>query len=958
MEYTFNQGSIWRRWDLHVHTKGTNKNDQYKSRTFDDFCELLFKRALEFKIAAIGITDYFSVENYINAKKYQDNIQQRSQFSLEEQRRIKSILLIPNVELRMTPVTKPGKLINIHCLFNPSYLSFLDNDFFNALDFSIGGFKYKMNRQGFIDLGKRENSQYDEDKAYKFGVNNFIVSQEQLQSILSGNQRFRDNVIIVVSNSNSDGASGLQEHYKLFENEQDSSLDALRQAIYCLSDCVFSSNKNDRDFFLGLRTSQNDVIKRCGSLKPCIHGCDAHTEDKLFVPDNNRFCWIKSDVSFEGLKQIIYEPQERVVIDEHCPDEKIKYNIIEKIKLTDNNNKYFQNIEIGLNPNLNVIIGGKSSGKSLLLHMIAHQAGNPNAEMKNYSELMNNVKLDLFYADSPDEARKITDGRIIEFLPQLYIEKIIRDKQNGVNNGVNYFNKFIENLIKQEDYIKEIFDKYEDYIKNIESDISDKITLWIKLDTELTKAREELNTYGDENAITKAVKEKVEQKDSLNKSIGFSEEEKEYSFLTQKKTDIEKNIKQVDEIINELEMLRKWLVSDSTKKDIIEAFSVNIKNDEVLRLFKYFKDKLSDTIKSYISIFSISIDIEKKQRSSCIEKLKGQLLDCNSKLAPFELKNKNKIQIDKLDNEIRIEQEKIKRINDKKTEIRRISSERNNINFIDLYSQFLLKNKDVVNKINSFLDSKWDNSVVDLKLSSKQIFNVEMFDEIVTSIINIKSYLENQFENCGFKASNYTYDENTHLANIDRILTKCINDNNRFSNFKTGHNLEELLRAILKNCYRIDYDIVKGNDSLFNMSEGKKGIVILQLYLSLSKSDYPILIDQPEDNLDNRTVYKELNDYVRDCKKRRQIIMVTHNANLAVNTDAENIIVANQAGEDNKENKEYKFEYVNGSLECTSPYDSEEQGILYQQGIREHVCEILEGGTIAFKNRERKYHIK
>ena len=124
MEYTFNQGSIWRRWDLHVHTKGTNKNDQYKSRTFDDFCELLFKRALEFKIAAIGITDYFSVENYINAKKYQDNIQQRSQFSLEEQRRIKSILLIPNVELRMTPVTKPGKLINIHCLFNPSYLSF------------------------------------------------------------------------------------------------------------------------------------------------------------------------------------------------------------------------------------------------------------------------------------------------------------------------------------------------------------------------------------------------------------------------------------------------------------------------------------------------------------------------------------------------------------------------------------------------------------------------------------------------------------------------------------------------------------------------------------------------------------------------------------------------------------------------------------------------------------------
>lgn len=57
MEYTYNQGSTWRRWDLHVHTKGTNKNDQYKLETFDAFCELLFKKALQFKIAAIGITE-------------------------------------------------------------------------------------------------------------------------------------------------------------------------------------------------------------------------------------------------------------------------------------------------------------------------------------------------------------------------------------------------------------------------------------------------------------------------------------------------------------------------------------------------------------------------------------------------------------------------------------------------------------------------------------------------------------------------------------------------------------------------------------------------------------------------------------------------------------------------------------------------------------------------------------
>ena len=58
------KGSEWRKWDLHVHTKGTLKNDQFKSKTFDKFCVILFQKALEKEIAAIGITDYFNIKNY------------------------------------------------------------------------------------------------------------------------------------------------------------------------------------------------------------------------------------------------------------------------------------------------------------------------------------------------------------------------------------------------------------------------------------------------------------------------------------------------------------------------------------------------------------------------------------------------------------------------------------------------------------------------------------------------------------------------------------------------------------------------------------------------------------------------------------------------------------------------------------------------------------------------------
>jgi hypothetical protein len=75
-------------------------------------------------------------------------------------------------------------------------------------------------------------------------------------------------------------------------------------------------------------------------------------------------------------------------------------------------------------------------------------------------------------------------------------------------------------------------------------------------------------------------------------------------------------------------------------------------------------------------------------------------------------------------------------------------------------------------------------------------------------------------------------------------------------------------------------------------------------------------------------------------------------------TDAENVIVSNQDGQQmNRENAEYRFEYVAGALENSFrlPESQLTQGILFFCGIREHVCDVLEGGELAFKKREEKY---
>jgi ABC-type Mn2+/Zn2+ transport system ATPase subunit len=139
--------------------------------------------------------------------------------------------------------------------------------------------------------------------------------------------------------------------------------------------------------------------------------------------------------------------------------------------------------------------------------------------------------------------------------------------------------------------------------------------------------------------------------------------------------------------------------------------------------------------------------------------------------------------------------------------------------------------------------------------------------------------------------------------------------------------------------YSITYDDV----AIEHLSPGTRGIVLLLLYLVIDKHDYrPLIIDQPEENLDPKSVFDELVPHFREARTRRQVIIVTHNANLVVNTDADQVIVASS---ERKEGMGLpQLSYVSGSLEDPT--------------IRDSVCAILEGGEKAFRDRERRYRLR
>jgi predicted ATPase len=130
-----------------------------------------------------------------------------------------------------------------------------------------------------------------------------------------------------------------------------------------------------------------------------------------------------------------------------------------------------------------------------------------------------------------------------------------------------------------------------------------------------------------------------------------------------------------------------------------------------------------------------------------------------------------------------------------------------------------------------------------------------------------------------------------------------------------------------------------GGKSLNELSPGEKGLLLLVFYLQLEKYNNPLIIDQPEDNLDNEIIFTVLASCIREDKKNRQVILVTHNPNLAVGADAEQIIYVQLEKSQNS-----KFTYETGSIE--------------NPRINQKIIDVLEGTQPAFVKRRLKYRIK
>jgi ABC-type lipoprotein export system ATPase subunit len=736
--------------------------------------------------------------------------------------------------------------------------------------------------------------------------------------------------------------------------------------------------------------------------------------------------WLKADPNFEGLRQIINEPEERVYIGEKPPLlDKVATNRTKYIKqlsiksvpgYTGTNGKWFDNINIPLNQELVAIIGNKGSGKSAVADIISlcsnyydakdfsFLASNKFREKsgkiaKNFEAILtweSNKQYKKNLNDVPDATEVLT----VKYIPQGRFERLtneistVEDFQKEIESVV--FSHIPESEKLNTKSFHELIDKKSSSVESELSTLKDDINDINKQIIALEKK--------DAPSYRKALENKIEQKQEELKALiepvkvsdpnDDSKKKKKSEKINQKIKENKTKIEAIENKISDATAQKKNALDDSqaltTIKSEIEQKQAELKRfkenkKQELIDFKIDIEKLISLKTDYSEIDTLIAEKKKKLESAQIllgEKagedgyisLQDQLKEKQNilKAETAKLDTEQKLFQDYLADKTRWEQEKAKITGSKelpdtsKFYIAEIEYLDNNLN-IDLEATYeerkeLTRNifskkqevitvyKDARMRLNQIIqknsktlkDYKID---VDAFLETKSDFS----DRFLSYIDKGKSgsFYSKEGGEAHFKtlSSEVNFDQKEDLISfLDSIIDALKKDEREKQNGEQRivseqvKNIAELYGYLFSlDFLENNYQLKQGDKNLEQLSPGERGALLLVFYLLLDKSDIPLIIDQPEDNLDNYSVAKVLVPFIKMAKKNRQIIMVTHNPNLAVVADAEQVVYVQL----DKEN-DCEFSIVSGSIE--------------NREVNEKIVKVLEGAMPAFNTRKRKYY--
>jgi len=868
--------AYFHRGDLHIHSYGEDGSyDVYDQKMTP---ENIIYKALEKKLSIISITDHNKISNSISAVRISEEHE---------------ILAIPGIEISTTQ----GHLL----AYFPAVCD-LEN-FYGKLTFNIDK---KFCNQGIFDcleLVQKYNG---------FGILAHIEVESGFEKTMVKfneifDQAFQHPAILALEIKNH---TSINYYTELDEIADRKTAMKKRNAVLELPEShqlakVISSDAHSMNAF-GKNAS----------------GVERLTRFKL------------SELSFDSLRIALLSHDSRVRLEDDIP---LALPRFKEIKTTGG---ILDGIHVEFSNNMNCIIGGRGTGKSTLLTAIQEASNNPVESTDVQKSDAWPTRIELKYEDET--------GR--EFNCQLQHGRLECTDENGeyvdpfipIEAYSQGFTTFTSNAKPDEkdEKLLNFFDGFTN-VSHLKKEDKSKI---IQLKSNFVHLEELSNEVYQKSDVDKELKELLNKKQAYeNQNVG--ELMKLHSGL------IEEEVlrKEIEYSLSELKTRYQQVLSE--KEDIKEILELDKSKihvgmehvDNVLRIVQEFSDivdhhqeQLNIALTAKLNLLREEIKGWRSKEREARAKIEVIKLKLDNEKIPYDEKKFVDLSndISKLDSRKKdIEKSEIK-LKEVKLTRRKLIKERSEVN-TEIHNKRLVFctriNNDLAKSVGGlFVDAKVGQGYLSTDFSKflKQTMNWHRWDKsnkIANSISPIDFY-----KNMKFKRYQFLVDLGFEQIDIDEL----VNTINKLT-------LEKVVSISFKE--RPKLTITRHNKELNSadvkdisqLSLGQQQSIMLSI-LILSDGCFPLIIDQPEDNLDSEFIFNSVVANLRKCKEKRQIIVVTHNSNIGVLGDAE-LVIPLVASND-------KSAVIgSGSIDNKITQDS--------------CCEILEGGKRAFKTRKEIYKI-
>jgi len=985
------RGSEWHRWEPHIHGPGTVLNNQFGGKDpWDAYLSAL--EACLPTIEALAITDYYTTN------VYEEVVRWKASGRLPNLK-----LLFPNIELRLDVAAKTG-FVNLHLLVSPedpNHISEIQR-FLSRLQFAAHDDRYDCTAAELIRLGRAANPSIKDDRAALIhGATQFKVNFDGLRSAFKESAWAKANILIAVAGAEGDGTSGVRQ----------AADQTVRQEIEKFAHVIFASSSAQREFWLGQRdVGVEQLHARYDGCKPCLHGSDAHDLASIGQPTGDRFTWIKGALTFDALRQVCIDPEGRAYVGTEPPKAAMPSQVISHVQI--DGAPWMATESVPLNSGLVAIIGARGSGKTALADMIAAGCDAISESTRTADEdisssflvrarpLIGGAKAKLTWGGGELLERHL-DGRDADdvmayprarYLSQQFVEELcsaqgaseglVREIERvifeahgeGGQNGAYTFNelrdqhtaRYRQARSREDDAISTASDRIaeelekealapsltsqvaakEALIKGYSADLSKLVIKGTEAQVQrynaVVEATQELttkvNALGNQRRVFVAMQDEVKnmrtakapemlrQAMARHQASGLGTQQwNDFLLVYQGDVDSGLNgyITWADQEIVKINGLPPTSVDPNVPLIPIDSdlkhVPLAILKAEIARLEKLIS---ADTvIRNQYAALSKKISTEK----AALVALKARLEDAKGAAERRKnLQHEREAAYGRLFDSVISEQNALialygplmDRLAAMSGTLKKLSFRVSRV--ADIAGWASAGETDLIDcrKAGEFYGRGTLEKLVRTQL--KQSWESESANQIQETMT---SFIESHYKALLAHAPHAPTDQEAFRHWLKRFAQWL---------FSTDH-------------ISVKYEILYDGIDIRKLSPGTRGIVLLLLYLALDDADdRPLIIDQPEENLDPKSVFDELVSLFIAAKSKRQVIIVTHNANLVINSDADQVIIADSSP--STDGGLPSFTYVAGGLEDVE--------------IRKVVCDILEGGEKAFRERARRLRVR